>query len=105
MNQILSNVKGDRWIWLIVILLSVISMLAVYSSTVRWPTNRVKQPSWIYNEAPADDSDGYSADVYFASAGLPVLRGYLKNIDGHNHSPVTIIHCSLVAISTTQAAG
>jgi cell division protein FtsW len=33
MNQILSNVKGDRWIWLIVILLSVISLLAVYSST------------------------------------------------------------------------
>ncbi|MCO5936098.1 FtsW/RodA/SpoVE family cell cycle protein [Mucilaginibacter sp. RB4R14] len=33
MNQILSNVKGDRWIWLIVILLSVLSILAVYSST------------------------------------------------------------------------
>ncbi|MBB5395971.1 FtsW/RodA/SpoVE family cell cycle protein [Mucilaginibacter sp. AK015] len=33
MNQILSNVKGDRWIWLIVILLSILSLLAVYSST------------------------------------------------------------------------
>ena len=33
MNQILSNLKGDRWIWLIVILLSVLSLLAVYSST------------------------------------------------------------------------
>lgn len=33
MNQILNNVKGDRWIWLIVILLSVLSLLAVYSST------------------------------------------------------------------------
>jgi len=33
MNRILSNTKGDRWIWLIVILLSIISMLAVYSST------------------------------------------------------------------------
>lgn len=33
MNKILSNTKGDRWIWLIVILLSVISMLAVFSST------------------------------------------------------------------------
>ncbi|PTQ95024.1 cell division protein FtsW [Mucilaginibacter yixingensis] len=33
MNKILSNTKGDRWIWLIVILLSVLSMLAVYSST------------------------------------------------------------------------
>ncbi|MET3979209.1 cell division protein FtsW [Mucilaginibacter sp. UYP25] len=33
MNQILSNVKGDRWIWLIVIVLSVLSLLAVYSST------------------------------------------------------------------------
>lgn len=32
MNNILSNTKGDRWIWLIVILLSVISMLAVYSA-------------------------------------------------------------------------
>jgi cell division protein FtsW len=32
MNNILSKTKGDRWIWLIVILLSVISMLAVYSS-------------------------------------------------------------------------
>jgi cell division protein FtsW len=33
MNRILSNTRGDRWIWLIVILLSVISLLAVYSST------------------------------------------------------------------------
>ena len=33
MNRILDNTKGDRWIWLIVILLSVISLLAVYSST------------------------------------------------------------------------
>lgn len=33
MNKILSNTRGDRWIWLIVILLSVISLLVVYSST------------------------------------------------------------------------
>ena len=33
MNSILNNTKGDRWIWLIVILLSAISLLAVYSST------------------------------------------------------------------------
>jgi cell division protein FtsW len=33
MNKILDNTKGDRWIWLIVILLSAISLLAVYSST------------------------------------------------------------------------
>jgi cell division protein FtsW len=32
MNNILSRTKGDRWIWLIVILLSAISLLAVYSS-------------------------------------------------------------------------
>jgi cell division protein FtsW len=32
-NRILDNTKGDRWIWLIVILLSAISLLAVYSST------------------------------------------------------------------------
>ncbi|HEX8023982.1 FtsW/RodA/SpoVE family cell cycle protein [Mucilaginibacter sp.] len=32
MHRILENTKGDRWIWLIVILLSVISLLAVYSS-------------------------------------------------------------------------
>ena len=32
MNKILSNTKGDRWIWLIVILLSAISLLAVYSA-------------------------------------------------------------------------
>jgi len=32
MNKLLSNTKGDRWIWLIVILLSVISILAVYSA-------------------------------------------------------------------------
>src|ERR1700748_725337 len=32
MNRILDNTKGDRWIWLIVILLSVISLLAVYSA-------------------------------------------------------------------------
>lgn len=33
LNTLLNNTKGDRWIWLIVILLSVISLLAVYSST------------------------------------------------------------------------
>lgn len=33
MDAILRNAKGDRWIWIIVILLSVISALAVYSST------------------------------------------------------------------------
>ncbi|MGH7237893.1 MAG: FtsW/RodA/SpoVE family cell cycle protein, partial [Candidatus Saccharimonadales bacterium] len=32
MHKILNNAKGDRWIWLIVILLSVISLLAVYSA-------------------------------------------------------------------------
>ncbi|MDB5140197.1 MAG: ftsW 2 [Mucilaginibacter sp.] len=32
MNKILNNTKGDRWIWLIVILLSLISLLAVYSA-------------------------------------------------------------------------
>jgi cell division protein FtsW len=32
MNKILSNTRGDRWIWLIVILLSLISLLAVYSA-------------------------------------------------------------------------
>jgi cell division protein FtsW len=33
MNRILDRTKGDRWIWLIVIMLSVISLLAVYSAT------------------------------------------------------------------------
>jgi cell division protein FtsW len=32
MNAILANIKGDRWIWLIVILLSLISLLSVYSA-------------------------------------------------------------------------
>ncbi|HTH83657.1 MAG TPA: FtsW/RodA/SpoVE family cell cycle protein [Mucilaginibacter sp.] len=32
MNAILGSIKGDRWIWLIVILLSLISLLAVYSA-------------------------------------------------------------------------
>ena len=32
MNKLLSNTKGARWIWLIVILLSLISLLAVYSA-------------------------------------------------------------------------
>lgn len=32
MNQILHNMKGDRWIWLIVILLSLVSLLSVYSA-------------------------------------------------------------------------
>src|ERR1700744_3527031 len=31
-NKLLNNTKGDRWIWLIVILLSLISLLAVYSA-------------------------------------------------------------------------
>ncbi|HCN83318.1 MAG TPA: cell division protein FtsW [Sphingobacteriaceae bacterium] len=33
MHKILNNTKGDRWIWLIVILLSMWSLLAVYSAT------------------------------------------------------------------------
>jgi len=33
MYRLLDKTKGDRWIWLIVILLSLISLLAVYSST------------------------------------------------------------------------
>ena len=33
LNTILNKTKGDRWIWLIVILLSVRSLLAVYSAT------------------------------------------------------------------------
>jgi cell division protein FtsW len=32
-NALLSRTKGDRWIWLIIILLSLISIMAVYSST------------------------------------------------------------------------
>ncbi len=32
-HTILNRTKGDRWIWLIIILLSVLSVLAVYSST------------------------------------------------------------------------
>ena len=32
-NRILEKTKGDRWIWLIIILLSMISILAVYSAT------------------------------------------------------------------------
>src|SRR5476649_189394 len=32
-GNILNRTRGDRWIWLIVILLSMISLLAVYSST------------------------------------------------------------------------
>lgn len=31
-NQLFSKLKGDRWIWIIVIILSIWSMLAVYSS-------------------------------------------------------------------------
>ena len=33
MERIISKTKGDRWIWLIVILLSIWSLLAVYSAT------------------------------------------------------------------------
>ena len=32
-HKLLNNTKGDRWIWLIVILLSIWSLLAVYSAT------------------------------------------------------------------------
>jgi cell division protein FtsW len=32
-NKILDKTKGDRWIWLIIILLSLISILTVYSAT------------------------------------------------------------------------
>ncbi|HEY0900234.1 MAG TPA: FtsW/RodA/SpoVE family cell cycle protein, partial [Sphingobacteriaceae bacterium] len=33
MQRLINKTKGDRWIWLIVILLSVWSLLAVYSAT------------------------------------------------------------------------
>ena len=33
MDKILDNIKGDRFIWIIVLLLSIFSLLAVYSST------------------------------------------------------------------------
>ncbi|MXV13845.1 FtsW/RodA/SpoVE family cell cycle protein [Pedobacter sp. HMF7056] len=33
MKKILDRTKGDRWIWLIVILLSILSLMAIYSST------------------------------------------------------------------------
>lgn len=33
MNQILSKIKGDKVIWAVVLILSIVSMLAVYSST------------------------------------------------------------------------
>ena len=33
MEQIFSKVKGDRWIWIIVLILSMWSVLAVYSAT------------------------------------------------------------------------
>ena len=33
MNTILKNIKGDKVIWVVVILLSIFSILAVYSST------------------------------------------------------------------------
>ncbi|MDB5010223.1 MAG: ftsW 2 [Mucilaginibacter sp.] len=32
MNQLISSVRGDKWIWLVVILLSLISLLSVYSA-------------------------------------------------------------------------
>ena len=32
-NKLLDKTKGDRWIWLIIILLSMISILTVYSAT------------------------------------------------------------------------
>ena len=32
MNQIINSVRGDKWIWLVVILLSLISLLSVYSA-------------------------------------------------------------------------
>lgn len=33
MEQIFSKVKGDKWIWIIVLILSMWSVLAVYSAT------------------------------------------------------------------------
>ena len=44
-DNILSKTRGDRWIWLIVILLSVISMLAVYSSigTLAYKQGRIPE--------------------------------------------------------------
>ena len=32
-NSLLEKTKGDRWIWLIIIMLSMISIMAVYSAT------------------------------------------------------------------------
>jgi len=45
MDNILSKTRGDRWIWLIVILLSVISMLSVYSAigTLAYKQGRIPE--------------------------------------------------------------
>lgn len=45
MDNILNKTRGDRWIWLIVILLSVISMLSVYSAigTLAYKQGRIPE--------------------------------------------------------------
>jgi hypothetical protein len=56
MHKILNNTKGDRWIWLIVILLVCnILMLAVYSSTGTLAYKRGKWRRVDFDEAPVDD--------------------------------------------------
>lgn len=39
-NKIFSKTKGDRWIWLIIVLLSLISILTVYSATATVALNK-----------------------------------------------------------------
>ena len=59
-NKILNNTKGDRWIWLIVILLSVISLLAVYSAIGSLAYKRHVGYGVYFNEACSHDGGRFS---------------------------------------------
>lgn len=59
MDKIFSKLKGDRWIWIIVIILSVWSMLAVYSSV----------GTLAYKH-------GEGTEVYLIKHGLMIVGGF-----------------------------
>ena len=59
MDKVFSKLKGDRWIWIIVIILSIWSMLAVYSSVGTLAYKR-----------------GEGTEVYLIKHGLMIVGGF-----------------------------
>ena len=85
MEYIFSKLKGDKWIWIIVILLSIWSLLAVYSSVGTLAYKEGKGTE-LYLLSTFYCGRWFRIDVLVAQIGLPLLCGHLQIIDVNHHS-------------------